>query len=366
MNYINVMPNEANWAEFCKAWHEQEHMTQRIIDADTQKRVESMKENLKDSPPFVAEAVMNTLQTFFMEDKRILKSHVDLLQRLSRYLFEATTKETSDTVYESVKQLITDNSRQKSSLLAASYAQVNQAPTTWTQPSLVSSYPGASATNNMPFQTSSTSLQTVAENTLTHIDEILRATPPNNPSPQSASLAQHGAAEQITPEHYQRYPASNTILSPSLTRPPVNTPVSPINVSNSDNQAPFLASSSYPFPRPSNSTSAPNTQPPTTMSQVPPIQRIIEFPARTKTRGPGKFYLMRCPVIGCQRYFDTVQGCFTHLNQSDQAHAEALGPEIKHKNFGTAVAIAGIEILDGEAAAMDEHNAKRMELLRVS
>jgi hypothetical protein len=363
MDSINVIPNEANWDEFCKAWAEQEQIMQRTLDATSQARLEFMRDKLRDTSPLLAESVLQFVQACFIEDKRVVSAHSSVLQMLSRYLFVATTKETSDTINKTISQLSVEKSRQESSLQAASHTPIqNNYPSASAQQLNPGFFlPNTSATNKFPLQRSSTSLESLAENTLTHIDEILKAkTWRNDPPQQSASPTHHGTAEQTTPEQGQLYPASNMILSPSLKTPPVNTPVSSLN---DEYQTPVEMPSAFPFPSPSNFPSRPSTQQPVTMSAVPAFNRIVEFPAHTKTRGPGKFYLMRCPV--CQRFFETVQGCFTHLNQSDQAHAQALGPEIRHKTFGTAVAIAGIEITDAEAAAVNKHNAKRVELLQV-
>jgi hypothetical protein len=310
MDSINVIPNEANWAEFCKAWAGQEQATQTALDANAQTRLAFMRAKLKDAPPLLAESVMECLQAFFREDKRVVSTHSSSLQMLSRYLFEATTKETSDTINNSIKQLCEENSHQDSSLQTASHTQIqyNHPSEPWGQPDPPTSL---STTNMIPSQTSSSSLVSLAEKTLTHIDEFIRAKTPSNDLPQhSASPAHHVVAEQTTPEPRELYPASNMILSPSLYPPPVNTPVSSID---GEHLTPVGTPSAFPFPSPSTSPSITSTQPPTTMSEVPPLYSIVEFPATTKKRGPGKFYLMRCPV--CQRFFETVQGCFTHLNQ---------------------------------------------------
>ncbi|KAF8852621.1 hypothetical protein BDZ45DRAFT_678222 [Acephala macrosclerotiorum] len=106
----------------------------------------------------------------------------------------------------------------------------------------------------------------------------------------------------------------------------------------------------------------PNRPASLTMDQLAKHEVIVAHPKTNTKKVKTSFYVLRCPILGCGRAFESAHGMFGHLSQSDSAHLDLFGPDPSSKNFKKAVELAGIKVIDAELDAVDAHNAKAVEV----
>ncbi|CZR57229.1 uncharacterized protein PAC_07119 [Phialocephala subalpina] len=94
------------------------------------------------------------------------------------------------------------------------------------------------------------------------------------------------------------------------------------------------------------------------MAQLTIQDIVVAFP-----KNSNSFYVMRCPVLGCGRAFQSAHGMFGHLSQSDTAHLDLFGTDVSQKKVWKAVEIAGIVVVDADPDTVEAHNAKAVEVL---